>query len=106
MLLAHLSQPENAHIAQELADRAHTQMQPPAQPACSAHSIPGAAAAYSDSGAAVLSGLAACTLRLLKLLCPAMLGAGRLQLVGMISQGAFSEVQAATVSAARHCLCI
>jgi hypothetical protein len=100
VLLAHLSEPENAHVAQALADRAHAQMQQLLLAACSTVSMHNAAAAHSDSDAAVLSGLAACTLRLLKLLSPAMLGAGRLQLVGMIQQGAFSEVQAAMVSVA------
>jgi hypothetical protein len=99
VLLAHLSDPENEHVVQALADRAHAQLQQQ-QLAPSMHD---AAAMHSDSGAAVVSGLAACTLRLLKLLSPAMLDAGRLQLVGMIQQGAFSEVQAATVSAVECC---
>jgi hypothetical protein len=103
VLLAHLSEPQNAHVVQALADRAHSQMQQH-QLGCHADETPGVAAAAaaavrSSSAAANLAGLALCTLRLLKLLCPAMLGDNRLQLGGMIQQGAFSEVHGATVSA-------
>ncbi|KAF6261767.1 kinase-like domain-containing protein [Scenedesmus sp. NREL 46B-D3] len=96
VLVAHLAEPENAHVAQALADRAYSQQQQQQQQqqlaaaACGAEDKPGAAAA-------TVAGLAACTLRLLKLLSPGMFGAGRLQLGGMIQQGAFSEVHAATL---------
>jgi hypothetical protein len=107
VLLAHLSEPQNAHVAQALADRAHSQQQQQ-QAACHASNAHGAAAAAaavrSGNAADNLAGLAKCTERLLKLLCPAMLGDNRLQIGDTLSKGMFSEVHKAKVSADLCCL--
>lgn len=113
VLLDHLSHADNAEVLSTLESRARSQLHcqgrctaAAAATACEAAAcavgVPSLECCTADGSAVsaaarVTSGLAGCTLRLMKLLSPSLLDIGRLQLGATIQQGAFSEVKAAMV---------